>query len=216
MIRFCYARGLWPCRGPRISAWDAAGAPRPVLQRPHLPPRLSMDVALLFFLIVLNAAFAMSEMALTASRKARLQVMLEAGERGAEAAIDLHDHPDQVPVDGAGGHHVDQRAQRHRRRRRVLRAAGRVAARHLRPERAPGARDGHRAGGADHHGGDDHLRRAGAQAHRPDVSRDGGRLARAADAVAVDGHASAGGAAVQDHRGHPAACWASAATPSAR
>jgi putative hemolysin len=52
-----------------------------------------MDVALLFFLIVLNAAFAMSEMALTASRKARLQVMLEAGERGAQAAIDLHDHP---------------------------------------------------------------------------------------------------------------------------
>jgi len=52
-----------------------------------------MDVALLFFLIVLNAAFAMSEMALTASRKSRLQVMLEAGERGAEAAIDLHDHP---------------------------------------------------------------------------------------------------------------------------
>jgi len=57
------------------------------------PTRFSMDVALLFFLIVLNAAFAMSEMALTASRKARLQVMLEAGERGAEAAIDLHDHP---------------------------------------------------------------------------------------------------------------------------
>src|ERR1700712_213395 len=52
-----------------------------------------MDVALLFFLIVLNAGFAMSEMALTTSRKARLQVMLEAGERGVEAAIDLHDHP---------------------------------------------------------------------------------------------------------------------------
>jgi putative hemolysin len=52
-----------------------------------------MDVALLFFLIVLNAGFAMSEMALTTSRKARLQVMLEAGEGGAEAAIDLHDHP---------------------------------------------------------------------------------------------------------------------------
>jgi putative hemolysin len=52
-----------------------------------------MDVALLIFLIVLNAGFAMSEMALTTSRKARLQVMLEAGERGAEAAIDLHDHP---------------------------------------------------------------------------------------------------------------------------
>src|ERR1700712_4181329 len=52
-----------------------------------------MDVALLFFLIVLNAACAMSEMALTTSRKARLQVMVEAGERGAEAAMDLHDHP---------------------------------------------------------------------------------------------------------------------------
>ena len=52
-----------------------------------------MDVALLVFLIVLNALFAMSEMALTASRKARLQVMLEAGESGAQAALDLHDNP---------------------------------------------------------------------------------------------------------------------------
>ncbi|HEX7640112.1 MAG TPA: hemolysin family protein [Burkholderiaceae bacterium] len=52
-----------------------------------------MDVALLIFLIVLNAGFAMTEMALTTSRKARLQVMLESGGRGVEAAIDLHDHP---------------------------------------------------------------------------------------------------------------------------
>jgi putative hemolysin len=52
-----------------------------------------MDVALLAFLIVLNAGFAMSEMALTTSRKARLQVMLEEGEGGAQAAMDLHDHP---------------------------------------------------------------------------------------------------------------------------
>jgi putative hemolysin len=52
-----------------------------------------MDVALLFCLIILNAMFAMSEMALTASRKARLQVMLEAGEAGAQAALDLHDNP---------------------------------------------------------------------------------------------------------------------------
>ncbi len=52
-----------------------------------------MDVALLIFLIVLNALFAMSEMALTASRKARLQVMIEAGESGAQAAMDLHDNP---------------------------------------------------------------------------------------------------------------------------
>jgi putative hemolysin len=53
----------------------------------------TMDVALLAFLIILNGLFAMSEMALTASRKARLQVMLEAGEHGAQAAIALHDNP---------------------------------------------------------------------------------------------------------------------------
>ncbi|GAP33778.1 hemolysin family protein [Piscinibacter sakaiensis] len=52
-----------------------------------------MDVALLIFLIVLNALFAMSEMALTASRKARLQVMVETGDAGARAAMELHDDP---------------------------------------------------------------------------------------------------------------------------
>jgi putative hemolysin len=52
-----------------------------------------MDIALLVFLILLNGVFAMSEMALTASRKARLQVMLEAGHGGVQAAIDLHDNP---------------------------------------------------------------------------------------------------------------------------
>jgi putative hemolysin len=52
-----------------------------------------MDVALLIFLILINALFAMSEMALTASRKARLQVMVEAGDSGAQAAMDLHDNP---------------------------------------------------------------------------------------------------------------------------
>ena len=52
-----------------------------------------MDTALLLLLIVLNGLFAMSEMALTASRKARLAVMVEAGEPGAQAAMDLHEHP---------------------------------------------------------------------------------------------------------------------------
>jgi putative hemolysin len=52
-----------------------------------------MDVALLVFLIVLNGLFAMSEMALTASRKARLQVMVETGDAGAQAAMTLHDDP---------------------------------------------------------------------------------------------------------------------------
>jgi putative hemolysin len=52
-----------------------------------------MDVALLVFLILLNGLFAMSEMALTAARKARLAVLVESGEHGAQAAADLHDNP---------------------------------------------------------------------------------------------------------------------------
>lgn len=52
-----------------------------------------MDVAILIFLIVLNGAFAMSEMALTAARKARLQVLVENGAAGASAAMALHDNP---------------------------------------------------------------------------------------------------------------------------
>ncbi len=52
-----------------------------------------MDTALLLFLLLLNGFFAMSEMALSASRKARLQVLVESGESGAQAAMDLHDDP---------------------------------------------------------------------------------------------------------------------------
>ena len=52
-----------------------------------------MDLALLGFLILLNGGFAMSEMALTASRKARLTVMVETGDRLARAALDLHENP---------------------------------------------------------------------------------------------------------------------------
>jgi putative hemolysin len=52
-----------------------------------------MDVSFLVFLIVLNGLFAMSEMALTACRKARLQVLVEASEPGAVAAMDLHINP---------------------------------------------------------------------------------------------------------------------------
>jgi putative hemolysin len=54
-----------------------------------------MDAALLLFLILLNALFAMSEMALTASRKARLQVMVESGDAGARAAMSLSERPTQ-------------------------------------------------------------------------------------------------------------------------
>jgi putative hemolysin len=52
-----------------------------------------MEFSLLLFLVLINALFAMSEMALAASRKARLQVMAEAGDVGAQAAMSLHDNP---------------------------------------------------------------------------------------------------------------------------
>ena len=54
-----------------------------------------MEVALLIFLTILNGIFAMSEMALAASRKARLQVMAESGDSGAKVAMELHDNPTQ-------------------------------------------------------------------------------------------------------------------------
>ncbi|MGC4060116.1 MAG: hemolysin family protein [Aquabacterium sp.] len=54
-----------------------------------------MELALLIFLTLLNGLFAMSEMALAASRKARLQVMAETGDSGAQAAMALHDNPTQ-------------------------------------------------------------------------------------------------------------------------
>ena len=54
-----------------------------------------MDFLLIFVLTLLNGAFAMSELALTASRKVRLQTMAEAGDKGAQAALDLLDNPTQ-------------------------------------------------------------------------------------------------------------------------
>ena len=47
-----------------------------------------MEFILIVLLTLLNGAFAMSEMALTASRKARLAVMVEGEEPGAQAAMD--------------------------------------------------------------------------------------------------------------------------------
>jgi putative hemolysin len=52
-----------------------------------------MEFLLLVFLILLNGAFAMSEMALVAARRARLQKMAEEGDTSAAVAITLHDEP---------------------------------------------------------------------------------------------------------------------------
>ncbi len=52
-----------------------------------------MDYLLIALLTLLNGAFAMSELALTASRKARLAGMAEEGDRGAHAALVLLENP---------------------------------------------------------------------------------------------------------------------------
>ena len=54
-----------------------------------------MDVLLIVFLTLLNGVFAMSEMALASSRKARLAALAEAGDTGAQAALRLMAHPTQ-------------------------------------------------------------------------------------------------------------------------
>ena len=54
-----------------------------------------MDFLLIAFLTLLNGVFAMSELALAASRKARLAAMEEAGDKGAAAALLLLDKPTQ-------------------------------------------------------------------------------------------------------------------------
>ena len=54
-----------------------------------------MDIVILFALILLNGAFAMSEIALVAARKSRLQPLAEEGDPGAVAALRLHEEPTQ-------------------------------------------------------------------------------------------------------------------------
>jgi putative hemolysin len=54
-----------------------------------------MDILLIVVLIVLNGIFAMSEMAVSTARKARLLAMSEAGDRGAQAALELMGRPTQ-------------------------------------------------------------------------------------------------------------------------
>ena len=54
-----------------------------------------MDFLLIAFLTLLNGVFAMSELALASSRKARLASMAESGDKGARAALGLLDNPTQ-------------------------------------------------------------------------------------------------------------------------
>lgn len=54
-----------------------------------------MDFLLIVFLTLLNAVFAMSELALAGSKKARLNAMAEDGDKGAQAALTLLGNPNQ-------------------------------------------------------------------------------------------------------------------------
>lgn len=54
-----------------------------------------MDFLLIAFLTLLNGVFAMSELALASSRKARLSAMAELGDKGAQTALRLLDNPTQ-------------------------------------------------------------------------------------------------------------------------
>lgn len=54
-----------------------------------------MKLVLIVFLTLLNAVFAMAELALAASRKTRLNAMAQEGDKGAQAALTLLDNPNQ-------------------------------------------------------------------------------------------------------------------------
>ena len=51
------------------------------------------NVLCLFGLFILNGVFAMSEISLVASRRARLQVKVEDGDKGAKVALELNEEP---------------------------------------------------------------------------------------------------------------------------
>jgi len=61
-----------------------------------LSPFPWIDVAIIFALIVLNGVFAMSELAIVSSRKARLEAMARAKKRGARTALALAADPGKI------------------------------------------------------------------------------------------------------------------------
>ena len=54
-----------------------------------------MDILLIALLTLLNGVFAMSELALASSRKARLMAAAEGGDNGSQAALSLLENPTQ-------------------------------------------------------------------------------------------------------------------------
>ena len=58
-----------------------------------LAPYPWLDVVIILFLVALNGLFAMSELAIVSSRRARLRAMAKAGRKGAQTALDLAADP---------------------------------------------------------------------------------------------------------------------------
>lgn len=56
---------------------------------------LGIEIAIIFVLILANSFFAASEIAIVSARRSRLQQKADAGERSAQQALDLAEHPDR-------------------------------------------------------------------------------------------------------------------------
>ena len=57
--------------------------------------RIALEILLVFLLVVANGAFAMAEIAIVSSRKARLRARSEEGDRSAAVALELAENPDR-------------------------------------------------------------------------------------------------------------------------
>ena len=55
-----------------------------------------MELTILFFLVLLNGVFALSEMAIVSSRRPRLKAMADKGNVGAKVALKLLDDPSKL------------------------------------------------------------------------------------------------------------------------
>ena len=84
--------GLAAATRKQRSSFDAS-APHPRLSHTVLSDSMPIEALILLGLIALNGLFAMSEIALVTARRARLQVLVEDGDRGAAAAIELNTEP---------------------------------------------------------------------------------------------------------------------------
>jgi hypothetical protein len=88
-------------------------------QKPHMivsirHPMIT-DILLLLVLILINGVFAMSEIAIVSSRRARLVQMVDSGSSGARHALTLASEPTGILVECAGRDHEHRHSERRHR-----------------------------------------------------------------------------------------------------